>query len=138
MLKIYGDAPPTVSVSTVAVAPLTFDAGVVNSFGTDSSVYVNFFGFAGSTLVTFDETLYSKGVTPDILMGVPTSKLWSCSVKTVTTLDTFPPLPDSTLTSFIGSAAKAPTISNSGLLAAKPSVLAGNLSGILRLFVWSP
>ena len=38
MLKMYGDAPPTVSVSTVAVAPLTLEAGVVNSFGTDSRV----------------------------------------------------------------------------------------------------
>ena len=40
ILKIYGDAPPTVSVSTVAVASL--NCGVAFKFGgNDGSKYVN-------------------------------------------------------------------------------------------------
>ena len=57
MLKIYGEAPPTVSVSTVTVAPVTFVAVAANSSETDSRVYVNSFGLVVLTAVTFDETL---------------------------------------------------------------------------------
>ena len=57
MLKIYGEAPPTVSVSTVIVPPVTFEAVAGNSSATDSRVYVKTFGLVELTDATFDETL---------------------------------------------------------------------------------
>jgi hypothetical protein len=55
-LKIYGEAPDTVSVSTVtdALAVLGF---VGKLFLTDAKRYLNIVGSVGSTYETFVETL---------------------------------------------------------------------------------
>ena len=59
----------------MTVAPLTLEAVAGNSSGTLSRAYVNTFLLVALTLVTFAEILYSRGITPDILIGVPTSRL---------------------------------------------------------------
>ena len=69
-LKIYGEAPDTVSVSIVTVAASTFGFGG-RFAGTNSKEYVNFFLSVGSTPVTIVETLYLATATPFILIGVP-------------------------------------------------------------------
>ena len=58
--------------------------------------------------------------TPLILIGVPPVKLCGTAVTTVTTLTGVAPSPDSILDILRGSAANAPTISNSGLCGANP------------------
>jgi len=64
------------------------------------------------------------------LIGVPLLKPWAVSVVTVTTLPAVFPLPEKIFEITIGSDAKAPTISNSGLWGAKPSGFVGNFSSI--------
>ena len=85
------------------------------------------------TSCTNEDVLYGISVTvpsttPLIWIGVPTFKLCSVAVVTVIRCVGTTPLPDWILVIWIGSAAKAPTISNSGLLGEKPSGFNGNLS----------
>ena len=121
MLKIYGDAPETVSVSIVTFA-LDNDGFAFRSTGKLESLYVNFLVLA--TLATLVEILYSDVPTPLIFIGVPTFKLWSTFVVTVTTLLAVIPSPDTTSVIVIESSPKAPTISYSGLtFAISPSVI---------------
>ena len=71
-LKIYGDAPDTVSVSIVTVALPTCNpaAGPAGKFAlTEGSAYVNVVSLI--TCITFVEILKSASLTPRILIGVP-------------------------------------------------------------------
>ena len=88
-------------------------------------------GFALSILETFADILYADGWTPLILIGVPTSRLWSVKVVTVTWFDGVKPSPAWIWAIFTGSLANAPTISYSALREANPSKLDGNFSVIL-------
>ena len=68
-----------------------------------------------------------------ILIGVPTDKPWGVAVVTVTLFDGTPGIsPDLIEVILIGSSAKAPTISHSGLCLAKPSEFDGNFWSISR------
>ena len=60
------------------------------------------------------------------MIGVPVVSLWSVLVVTVMTLLGVKPSPEMILEILTGSSANAPTISNSGRLAAKPSGSAGH------------
>ena len=107
----------------VTFAPVTFDAGVSNPPSKLDNVYSNILSLVPvgpPILETLVDTLYADGETPLIFIGVPTSKPCGCSVVTVTSLSANTPSPACHLIILIGSAAKAPTISNSGLLFANP------------------
>ena len=127
-LKIYGDAPVTVSVSIVRVWFVVGGGVAIKVVGTDGSRYVNW--SSARILATFVEILYSGDDIPLILIGVPLLKPCGVAVVTVTTLPAVLPLPENKLDMTIGSDANAPTISNSGLCAAKPSVEIGNFWSI--------
>ena len=125
MLKIYGDAPETVSVSIVIV-PADVLGDAAKSSGTNGSRYVNV--RKPVTLWTFVDKLYLKSSTPRIFIGVPVVKEWSAAVVTVMIEVGVVPSPDWIDAILIGSDPNAPTISNSGLCGEKPVVLEGNLS----------
>ena len=74
--------------------------------------------------------LLVPSTTPFIWTGVPTFNPWSTDVVTVIRWVDTTPLPDLMLVIWIGSEAKAPTISNSGSLGANPSGLTGYLSSL--------
>ena len=93
ILKIYGDAPDTVSVSIVTVAPVTFVAGVSNPASKLDNVYVNTLSLVELIVETLVETLYADGETFLILIGVPTSRPCGCCVVTVTSLSANIPSP---------------------------------------------
>ena len=71
ILKIYGDAPETVSVSTVTFSAPEIDGSGSIEAGLDSIIYVNFKLLLGSTLCTLVDILYLESLTPEILIGVP-------------------------------------------------------------------
>ena len=129
ILKMYGDAPETVSVSIVTVDPEALGFAFKLAGKLDSR-YVN--EVLSMTDCTFVEILKGCSTTPLILIGVPALKLCSVSVVTVTILLGVVPLPEIIELILIGSDAKAPTISHSELFFAKPSGFAGNLSRISR------
>ena len=124
-MKIYGDAPDTVSVSIVAVAAVELGAAAKSS-GTNGSKYVN--TLSEITFCTFVDKLYLKSDTPLILIGVPVVNPWSTDVVTVIIDVGVVPSPDLIDDIVIGSDANAPTISNSGLCGAIPVKLEGYLS----------
>ena len=140
MLKIYGDAPFTVSVSTITTAPTTLGLIRMSLWSSKlGNVYLNNLGLDSLTSVTFVDMLYPDSPTPLILIGVPTSNPWSICVMTViSALATPPPESAVILDILIGSFANAPTISNSGLLETNPSVEVGNFSDIFLSFVAAP
>ena len=118
----------TVSVSIVIVW-FVVGVGVAGSVaGTDGSKYVN--SSSAKILATFVDILYSGEDTPLILIGVPLLNPCGVDVVTVTTVPAVLPSPDLITEMAIGSEANAPTISNSGLCAAKPSVEVGNFWSI--------
>ena len=125
MLKIYGDAPDTVSVSIVAVAAVAL-GDAAKSSGTNGNRYVN--TLVPVTLCTFVDKLYLKSDTPFILIGVPVVNPCSIDVVTVIIEVGVVPSPDLIDDIVIGSDPNAPTISNSGLCGAIPVELEGNLS----------
>ena len=71
MLKIYGDAPDTVSVSIVTVAADVL-GDAAKSSGTKGKRYVKVLNPV--TFCTFVDKLYLKSSTPRILIGVPVVK----------------------------------------------------------------
>ena len=126
-LKIYGEAPVTVSVSTETKAPepLKPADGPAGKFGlTKGSKYVNL--FSSITFCTFVDILKSVTLTPLILIGVPADTSWGKDVVTVTKLPAVAPSPEIILDIALSSVANAPTISNSGLCGANPPELTGN------------
>ena len=131
---MYGEAPETVSVSTTtfAVATLSVPPDWGGTLLKSPSVrYVKV--VLSITSWTKDEVLYGRLVlvpstTPFTWMGVPTFNPCSVFVVTVILRDGIIPLPDLIAEISIGSVAKAPTISNSGLRGANPSGLSGYLS----------
>ena len=132
---MYGEAPPTVSVSTVTVALDALGLGLM--FGYDASEgkrYVNVVALI--TFWTFVEMLYGnvtpEPLTPLILIGVPWFKLCAVEVVTVTTVLAVDPFPETIESIVIGSGENAPTISHSGFLFLNPSGDAGNFSSRLR------
>ena len=109
-MKIYGEAPETVSTSTVTVAVAALGVGLKFT-GIDGIEYKNEVGLKISC--TFVEILYASEtapVTPLILIGVPSLKLCGVKVDTVIT-DPDPPFPIELILS--GSGENAPTISHS-------------------------
>ena len=125
MLKMYGDAPDTVSVSIVAVAAVAL-GDAAKSSGTNGNRYVN--TLVPVTFCTFVDKLYLKSDTPFILIGVPVVNPCSIDVVTVIIEVGVVPSPDLIDDIVIGSDPNAPTISNSGLCGAIPVELEGNLS----------
>ena len=72
--------------------------------------------------MTLVEILYWESDTSLIRIGVPTSNPWGPCVVTVIVLVGVAPSPDIIDVIVIGSAANAPTISNSGLTEVNPSL----------------
>ena len=124
-MKIYGDAPDTVSVSIVAVAADVLGVAAKSS-GTNGKRYVKV--RSPVTFCTLVDKLYLKSSTPLILIGVPVVNEWSAAVVTVIIDVGVVPSPDLIAEIVIGSDPNAPTISNSGLWGARPFKLSGNLS----------
>ena len=125
MLKMYGDAPDTVSVSIVAVAAVAL-GDAARSSGTNGSKYVNTVLLV--IFCTLVDKLYLKSETPLILIGVPVVNPCSIDVVTVIIEVGVVPSPDFIDDMVIGSDPKAPTISNSGLCGEIPVELEGYLS----------
>ena len=125
MLKIYGEAPDTVSVSIVTV-PAVVPGFAARSSGTNGKRYVKV--RSPVTFCTFVDKLYLISSTPLILIGVPVVNPWSDAVVTVIIEVGVVASPDIILDIVIGSDPNAPTISNSGLWGASPLLLSGNLS----------
>ena len=111
-MKIYGDAPDTVSVSIVAVAADVLGVAAKSS-GTNGKRYVKV--RSPVTFCTLVDKLYLKSSTPLILIGVPVVNEWSAAVVTVIIDVGVVPSPDLIAEIVIGSDPNAPTISNSGL-----------------------
>ena len=85
------------------------------------------------TFWTLVDVLKSNTSTPFIFIGVLVVRPCGVAVVTVTIVPGVDPSPEIILEILIGSDAKAPTISNSGLWGANPSEFAGNLSTSLMV-----
>ena len=75
ILKIYGEAPDTVSVSIVTASDPEIDGCALINVKSDCRVYVNFVLSLLSIVETFVDILYLESLTPVIRIGVPTFRL---------------------------------------------------------------